>query len=45
MSKEVRFSSDARKAMLKGVNVLGDAVCVTLGPKEMLYWKKVMVLH
>ena len=33
MSKEVRFSSDARKAMLKGVNVLGDAVCVTLGPK------------
>ena len=33
MSKEVRFSSDARKAMLKGVNILGDAVCVTLGPK------------
>ena len=33
MSKEVRFSSDARKAMLKGVNTLADAVCITLGPK------------
>ena len=33
MAKEVRFSSDARKAMLKGVNTLADAVCITLGPK------------
>lgn len=33
MSKEVRFSNDARKAMLKGVNTLADAVSVTLGPK------------
>lgn len=33
MSKEVRYSSDARKSMLKGVNTLADAVCVTLGPK------------
>ena len=33
MAKEVRFSKDARTAMLNGVNVLADAVRVTLGPK------------
>ncbi len=33
MSKEVRFSKDARDAMLRGVNTLADAVSVTLGPK------------
>ncbi|MEG0574738.1 MAG: chaperonin GroEL, partial [Erysipelotrichaceae bacterium] len=33
MAKEVRFSKDARNAMLEGVNVLADAVRVTLGPK------------
>jgi len=32
-AKDVRFSSDARDRMLKGVNVLADAVKVTLGPK------------
>lgn len=33
MSKEIRFSSDARQSSLKGVNTLADAVSVTLGPK------------
>ena len=33
MAKEVRFSKDARTAMLNGVNVLADAVRVTLGQK------------
>ena len=33
MSKEIRFSRDARQSMLKGVNTLADAVSVTLGPK------------
>ncbi len=33
MAKEVRFSDDARQRMLKGVNVLANAVKVTLGPK------------
>ena len=33
MSKELRFSEDARGAILKGVNVLANAVKVTLGPK------------
>jgi chaperonin GroEL len=32
-AKEVRFDIDARNRMLKGVNVLADAVKVTLGPK------------
>ncbi len=32
-AKEVRFSEDARARMIKGVNVLADAVKVTLGPK------------
>ena len=32
-AKEVRFSSSARDRMLRGVNVLADAVKVTLGPK------------
>ena len=31
--KEVRFADDARQRMLKGVNVLANAVKVTLGPK------------
>ncbi len=33
MSKELRFSEDARKAILTGVNTLANAVKVTLGPK------------
>jgi chaperonin GroEL len=33
MSKEIRFSEDARTLILKGVNTLANAVKVTLGPK------------
>ncbi len=33
MSKELRFSEDARHLILKGVNTLANAVRVTLGPK------------
>jgi chaperonin GroEL len=32
-AKEVRFGTEARNKMLKGVNILADAVKVTLGPK------------
>src|ERR671922_3050185 len=32
-AKEVRFSDDARARMLRGVNVLANAVKATLGPK------------
>ncbi len=33
MAKEVKFDTDARNRMLRGVNILADAVKVTLGPK------------
>ena len=32
-AKEVKFGSDAREKMLRGVDILADAVKVTLGPK------------
>ena len=32
-AKDVKFDTDARNRMLKGVNILADAVKVTLGPK------------
>src|SRR5690554_2276536 len=32
-AKEVKFSRDARESLLGGVNILADAVKVTLGPK------------
>src|SRR6187397_2508453 len=32
-SKDVRFSADARDKMLRGVDILANAVKVTLGPK------------
>lgn len=33
LNKEVKFYNDARKKMLEGINLLADAVKVTLGPK------------
>lgn len=33
MAKEIKFSEDARKALLNGVDKLANAVKVTLGPK------------
>ena len=33
MSKEIKFSSDARSDMVRGVDILADTVKVTLGPK------------
>jgi len=32
-AKEVRFSVDARDRMLRGIDILTNAVKVTLGPK------------
>jgi chaperonin GroEL len=32
-AKDVKFDTDARDRMLRGVNILADAVKVTLGPK------------
>ena len=36
-AKDVRFHDSARARIVKGVNVLADAVKVTLGPKGSLY--------
>jgi len=33
MAKEIKFDQEARNAILRGVNILADAVKVTLGPK------------
>ncbi|WP_054956558.1 chaperonin GroEL [Paenibacillus dakarensis] len=33
MAKDIKFSEDARRSMLRGVDALADAVKVTLGPK------------
>ncbi|MEH7356710.1 chaperonin GroEL [Neobacillus drentensis] len=33
MAKEIKYSEDARRAMLRGVDALADTVKVTLGPK------------
>ena len=32
-AKDVKFDTDARNKILRGVNILADAVKVTLGPK------------
>jgi chaperonin GroEL len=32
-AKEVKFNTDARDKMLRGINKLADAVRITLGPK------------
>lgn len=32
-AKEVRFSTEAREKMLRGIDILANAVRVTLGPK------------
>ncbi len=32
-AKDLKFGAEARIAMLKGVDILADAVAVTMGPK------------
>jgi len=32
-AKDIKFGGDARAMMLQGVNLLADAVAVTMGPK------------
>lgn len=32
-AKEIKFGADARAMMLQGVDLLADAVAVTMGPK------------
>lgn len=50
--KDIKFSNEGRASILKGVDVLADAVSVTLGPKGLqplfssikLYWLMRLVL-
>ena len=37
-AKLIQFGTDARAKMLKGINILADAVKVTLGPKGCLLY-------
>ena len=37
MAKDVKFGGDVRAMMLQGVDVLSDAVAVTMGPKVRIY--------
>lgn len=42
MAKDIKFSENARRSLLKGVNKLADTVKTTIGPKvETLFWNKV----
>ena len=45
MSKEIKFSSDARSAMVRGVDILADTVKVTLGPKAAMVFLKNHSVH
>ena len=45
-AKEVKFHSDARERMLRGVDILANAVRVTLGPggtAEMEKWAAALI--
>jgi hypothetical protein len=41
--KELKFGADARASMLQGVEVLTDAVAVTLGPKVSMIFSNYLV--
>ena len=45
MSKEIKFSSDARSAMVRGVDILADTVKVTLGQKAVMSFLKSHSVH
>ncbi len=46
MAKDIKFSEEARRSMLRGVDTLANAVKVTLGPKVvMLFLRKNSVHH
>lgn len=39
-AKDVKFGADARALMLQGVDLLADAVAVTMGPKVSLLFDR-----
>ena len=44
-AKDVKFGTDARNLMLEGVNILADAVKVTLGPKAVMLFLRNHSVH
>ena len=40
MAKDVRFGPEVRALMLQGVDILTDAVAVTMGPKVIIILSK-----
>lgn len=36
-AKDLRFGADARQQMLQGVDILADAVAITMGPKVTIF--------
>jgi len=45
-AKELRFGAEARHQMLQGVDMLADAVAITMGPKVSFnLWKKFHLLQ
>ena len=42
-AKDVKFGADGRAAMLQGVDVLADAVAVTMGPKVGIHSTSVVI--
>ena len=45
MAKDIKFSSDARSAMVRGVDVLADTVKVTLALKDAMWFLKNHLVH
>lgn len=43
-AKDVKFGADARALMLQGVDLLADAVAVTMGPKVFVRKMKLTIL-
>lgn len=45
MAKDIKFSADARSAMVRGVDILADTVKVTLGLKGAMSFLKNHLAH
>ena len=43
-AKDLKFGADARQQMLVGVDILADAVAVTMGPKVIIRVQKIKVV-
>ena len=38
-AKDIKFGPESRQLMLQGVDILADAVAVTMGPKVRIYYR------